>query len=175
MSSATVRSALYAFFNAPPIAGINKLHAAPPYWADGSEWDLSVDLGSGAIGAIHLAEDVESRITVPAPNVLLPGNAVGQKIVTYTVGFMIFYQYLLPSNTLTPVDPADWANPLDSIIDGIKARIRSDPTGGNSSVVWELGQQPGYPKVVRDLPRLLPGKVLSWNVVEFQVDEVITD
>lgn len=166
MSSATVRAALTTFFGTPPIAGITKLHSAPPYWADGSEWDLANDLGSGAIAAVHLADDAERRITVPA--------LTGQKIVTYTVGFMIFYQYLLPSASLTPVDPAAWSDPLDAIIDGVKARIRSDPTCGIPSVVWESGQTPGYPKVVRDLPRRLPGKVLSWNVVEFQVDEVIT-
>lgn len=166
MASADVRAAVTTFFQNANIAGLNKVHSAPPFWADGSEWKLNLQGGSGSIGALHLVEDQESRIAVPA--------LTGVKQVHYQVGLMIFYQWLLPSGTLTPVDEAAWAGPLDTIIDGVKARLRSDPNCGMPSVVWQSAQDPNDVTVRRDLPRLMSGKVLSWNVVEFHVYETIT-
>lgn len=172
MSSASVRAAVASFFQATvapgpnQIPGLNKVHSAPPYWADGSEWNLANELGSGTVAGVHLVEDSESRITIPV--------LTGQKMVTYKIGLMLFYQFLLPSNTLTPIDEAAWADPLDATIDGIKARLRSDPNCGLPSVVWQAAQDPGDVKIVRDIPRRLPGKVVSWNVIEFMVDEVVT-
>lgn len=166
MSSADVRAAVAAFFEAASIPGLNKVHAAPPFWADGSEWKLSAQLGSGAVAAVHLADDAESRITVPV--------LTGQKIVKYRVGLMLFYQWLFPSATLTPADEDAWAGPLDVIIDGVKDRLRSDPNCGMPTVVWQAAQDENDVKVARDIPRTLAGKVLSWNVVEFTVYEVVT-
>lgn len=166
MSSATVRAAITGFFQAANIPGLNKVFTAPPYWADGSEWDLSSSLGSGAVGAVHLAEDTESRITFPA----LSGN----KQVEYTVGFMIFYQWLVPSNSFTAAGEDAWAAPLDTIIDGVKTLLRSDPNCGMPAVIWQSGQEPHGIAIRRDLPRKLEGKVVSWNVVQFHVTEIIT-
>lgn len=166
MSTAAVRAAVAGFFQTANIPGLNKVHTAPPYWADGSEWQLSTQHGSGAVGAVHLVEDSESRITIPV--------LTAQKEVVYRVGLMIFYQFLLPSNTLTPVDEAAWADPLDVIIDGVKDRLRSDPNCGVPAVVWQAAQSPNDVVVKRDLPRRMAGKVLSWNVVEFLVTEIIT-
>lgn len=166
MPSAEVRAAVTEFFASANIPGLNKVHSAPPYWVDGSEWDLAASLGSGAVAAVHLVEDSESRITVPA--------LTGQKMIEYVVGLMVFYQWLLPSNTLTPVDEAAWADPLDIIIDGIKARLRSDPNCGLPAVVWQSAQSKNDVRIKRDIPRKFNGKVLSWNVVEFQVTEEIT-
>jgi hypothetical protein len=165
VSSATVRAAIVAYLGSVPIAGLNKIHPAPPYWADGSEWDLKKQLGSGAIAAVHLVTDNESRITVPVNT--------GQKKVEYTVGLMLFYQWLMPA-TLTPQDESAWAGPLDVIIDGVKALLRADPNCGLPATVWESAQQPGDVTIVRDIPRRLPGKVLSWNVLEWHVTEIIT-
>lgn len=170
MSRATVRAALVTFFNNTSIQGLGQVHSAPPYWADGSEWDLARPIGdgpagAGAIGAIHLAEDVESRVSVPAIQ--------GWKAVTYKAALMVFYQWLLPSNTLTPVDEAAWADPLDGILDGLVALIRSDPNLGDPTVIWQAGQSANDVHVICDVPRRLPGKVLSWNVIEFDVIEMV--
>jgi hypothetical protein len=165
VGSADVRAAVTAFFAGADIPGLNKVHPAPPYWADGSEWDLANNLGSGAIAGLHLVADNERRITVPA--------GTGQKLVHYRVGLMIFYQWLKPQ-TLAPVDEAAWAGPLDVIIDGVKARLRSDPNCGMPSVIWQAGQDDGDLSITRDLPRQLAGKVVSWSVVEFTVYEVVT-
>jgi hypothetical protein len=165
VSSAEVRSAIAAFFQTAEIPGLNKVHPAPPYWADGSEWDLKQQLGSGAIAGVHLVEDSESRITVPA--------LTGQKQVEYLVGLMIFYQWLMPKS-LAPIDESAWSGPLDVIIDGVKARLRSDPNCGVADTVWQSAQEASDVHIIRDIPRSLPGKVLSWNVVEFHVTEIIT-
>lgn len=165
MSSAAVRAGLVAYFKAQNIAGLNKVHSAPPFWADGSEWNLAANLGSGAVAAVHLTSDAESRISVPA--------LTGTKIVHYRVGLMLFYQWLKPSAQLTPVDEAAWADPLDVIVDGVKAALRADPNCGIPSVIWQSAQDANDVVVQRDIPRQLPGKVVSWNVVEFNVYEVI--
>jgi hypothetical protein len=160
-----VRAAIAAYFESAQIPGLNAVHPAPPYWADGSEWDLKAQLGSGAIAAVHLAEEQESRITVPV--------LTGQKMVEYRVGLMLFYQWLKPA-TLVPQDESAWSGPLDVIIDGVKDRLRADPNCGVPGVVWQSAEDKGDVKIQRDIPRQLPGKVLSWNVVEFMVDEIVT-
>lgn len=165
MGSADVRAAVATFIEGAAIPGLNRVHSAFPYWADGSEWDLAANLGSGAIAGVHLAADKESRIALPYPT--------GQVMVDYTVALGIWYQFLLPSNTLTPVDVAAWADPLDVIIDGVKDLIRSDPNCGMPAVVWQSGQDKDDLRIARDVPRRLPGKVLSWNVLEWSVHEII--
>lgn len=176
MGVATVRTALQAYIAGGSIPGLHKVFRAPPRWVDGQAWQLNSALGSGAVAALHMAEDTESRITVPAPNVLLPGlSPVGQKIVSYKVGLMIFYQFLTPSGTLTAIDEDAWAAPLDVIIDGVKDLLRADPNAGNPAVIWQCAQGPNGIRVQRDIPTQDEGKVLAWNVVEFDVDEVISD
>lgn len=167
MGVATVRAALVQFFQpGADIPGLNKVLSAPPLWADGGDWQLNKKLGSGAVAALHMVEDAESRITVPV--------LTGQKIVTYKVGLMIFYQWLKQSSSLAPADEDAWAAPLDVIIDGVKARLRSDPNCGMPAVVWQAGQDPNDIRVQRDIPRQTPSAVVAWNVVEFTVNEIIT-
>lgn len=165
MSTASVRAAVAGFIQGASIVGLHKVYPAPPYWADGSEWDLAGSK-SGAIAALHLAHDQEERLSVPV--------LTGVKLVHYRVGLMVFYQYLLPSNTLTAVEESDWAAPLDVIIDGLKDRLRSDPNCGVPADVWQSAQDRPDLVIQRDLPRRLSGKVLSWNVLEFSVYETVT-
>lgn len=166
MSSAAVRSAVASFFETASITGLNFVHPGPPWWITGSEWDLGKTAGAAAVAAVHLVEDNESRITIPALS--------GQKQVEYLIGLMLFYQYLQPSNSLTPKDPSAWVAPFDVIIDGVKDRLRSDPNCGMPSVVWQSAQDPHDISVKRDLPRVTAGKVLAWCAVEFHVTEIVT-
>jgi hypothetical protein len=166
MASADVRAAVAAYFQAQQIPGLNKVHPAPPYWADGSEWDLAANLGSGAIAGLHLVADSDTRLAVPA--------VTGVKVREYELGLMLFYQWLLPSNSLTPADEAAWAGPLDVIIDGVVAAVRADPNLGAPGVILQAGQDAKDIHIQRDLPRRLPGKVVSWSVVEFSLYEVVT-
>jgi hypothetical protein len=165
VSSADVRGIIAGFFQSASIPGLNKVFPAPPYWADGSLWDLNLQTNSGAIAALHIVEEQESRLTVPA--------IVGSKMVHYELGLMVFYQYLQPQ-AIAAKDESAWSAPLDIILDGIKARLRSDPQAGvPGGAVWQSAQDRNDVRIRRDLPRTLPGKILSWNVVEFAVDEII--
>lgn len=176
MSRGAVRDALKTYLEAAAVPGLHEVFRAPPRWVDGSAWQLNDTLGSGAVAAVHIQEEQESRITVPAPNVLFPGMAVGQKMRDYRVGVMVFYQYLAPSGGLSSVEEDAWAAPFDTIVDGIVARLEADPLIGTTgqNTVWQAAQDPGDPKVLTDIPKQLAGKVLAWGVVEFTVNEVVT-
>lgn len=171
MSTATVRAAIASFVTNAGVTGVHKVFSAPPYWADGSDWDLALGLGSGSVVALHLPDEAERRATLPAIG--------GQKRVDYTAGLMIFYQYLLPSGSLTATNADAWAGPLDTITDGLKAAIRAAPTLNDGTVIFQAGQgriHDGQPDltVKRGIPRRAPGKVLSWVVLEFNVTEIVT-
>lgn len=179
MSTTTVRAAITSFLNAnalggaTPIPGINKVYTAPPYWADGNDWNLASQLGSGAVVAVHLPEESESRNTLPA--------LTGQKRVDYLVGIMIFYQWLLPSGDFNSHPPDAWVYPLDTITDGLKAALRAAPNLGSPSVIFQAAQgriHGGAPDLVikRGLPRRSSkgGKVLSWSALEFTAIEIVT-
>lgn len=175
MSRAAVRDAVKSWLEGGNITGLTAVHRAPPRWMDGNEWQLSSTLGASAVAAVHINEEQATRISVPAPTVLMPGGPVGQKMRSYRIGLMIFYQYLIPSGGLVAQAEDGWAAQFDTIIDGIVDRLESDPLiGTDGSVVWQAAQEPGDPKVLTDIPRELPGKVLAWGVVEFTVDQVIT-
>jgi hypothetical protein len=165
VSAAQVRTQVATFFQGASIPGLNKVFTAPPWWADGSLWELNAQNGSGAIGALHIVSQDESRLTVPWQT--------GSKRVEYVLGLMVFYQFLQPQ-TLAPQTEDAWNGPLDVILDGIAAKIRSDPQCGiPQGEVWQSGEDPHDVRIRRDVPRNLPGKVLSWNVVEFHVTEII--
>lgn len=176
MSRAAVRDALQTYLTAGNIPGLHEVFRAVPRWVDGSAWQLNDTLGSGAVAAIHINEQQEARVTVPAPNVLFPGRAVGQKMRDYRVGVMVFYQYLIPSGGLTAVTEDAWAAPLDTILDGIVDWLEADPLIGTSgqNTVWQAAQEPGDPKITTDIPKQLAGKVIAWSVVEFTVAQVVT-
>jgi hypothetical protein len=172
MSSATVRQTIQTFFAGSTIPGVHKVYRAQPWFIDGEQWQLDTQLGSGSVAFVHLNNDSDTRITLPAPNTL--NGPVGNKAVRYDVGLVLLYQYLIPSSLLTAVPEDDWTNPLDATIDGVKDAIRSAPNLGDATVIFQAGQDPDGLRITRDLPRLDNGKVLSWNVVEFTVLEIIT-
>lgn len=166
MSSATVRAALFGFFDtaraAATVPGLNKVYAAQPWFVDGARWQLDKELGSGSVAYLHLAEDTESRIALPA--------LTGQKRVDCTVGLVVLYQYLIPTDAASE---DAWAGPLDATIDALKNLIRSDPNCGVPVTIFQAGQQPNGIMIRRHLPRRTAGAVLSWNVLEFAVTEII--
>lgn len=166
MGSADIRAAVSSYFEGAAIPGLNKVYGAPPYWADGGDWTLGLSQGSAAVGAVHIVEESESRITVPI--------RTGQKMVEYKLGLMLFYQWTVPSGALAKVGADEWSDPLDVIIDGCKALLRADPNLGVPATVWQAGQDPNDIRILRDIPRRMTGSVLSWNVIEFMVREVVT-
>lgn len=171
MSRATVRAAVASWIEGGGIAGLNTVYRAQPWFVDGQRWKLSAQLGSGAVGFVHIVEDTERRATLPAEGPANTSGVVGQKIVTYTIGFVVLFQYLIPAEAASE---DVWTDPLDALLEGIKARLRSDPTLGTAgSPIFQAAQDPGDCRIMSDLPRRESGLVMSWNVIEFHADEII--
>jgi hypothetical protein len=165
VSSSSVRSIVANYFEAATIPGLNKVFTAPPYWADGSTWQLNLQDNAGAIAALHVVEEREKRLTLPV--------FTGSKMIHYNLGLMVFYQWIQPQ-ALTAPDEAGWSAPLDVILEGIKDRLRADPQCGvPQGDVWQSSQDDPDIVIRRDLPRNAPGKVFAWNVVEFNVYEIV--
>lgn len=171
MSATTVRAQMQAFLTAGNVTGLEKVFLSQPWFIDGGAWSLASNNGWGAIAWPWITDDSEERLSLGAPDPSRSQQAAGQKKVTYKLSIMIVYKYLIPA-TVTSEDA--WQPPLDEIIDGVKARLRSDPNCGMPSVIWQAGQDDGDLSITRDLPRQLAGKVVSWSVVEFTVYEVVT-
>ncbi len=166
MTDNAVRAALRAFFQTPVIPGLTKIYLDQPTIIQGANWNVQTELGWGAVGFIHLDTSRESRVTL--------GAAIGgSKQVNHTVGLVIQFQHLIPSAFATGQEEDFWVGPFDSIIDGIKARIRSDPTAGNPSAIFQFGQDNGDIRVTRDLPQDDEGRVIVFAVVEFDVTEIV--
>ena len=170
MSHATVRAAVTAFFQPPAVPGLNAMFRAQPIIAGPDRLGLSTGGGTGtpgfgAYGFVHLNESDESRVTVP--------YATGSKAVRYVVGLIVIYQWLTVQNTSGVQEVDAWVGPLDDLIGGIKDRLRSDPTLGNSDVVFEAGQADNDIRISQDLPRIDGGVLHSWNLLEFDLTEIV--
>lgn len=173
MSRTTVRQAVTDFMAQPAIPGLSAWFRSPPWFLDGDAWNLADQLGSGAVGMVHVTDESESRITMPAVQPLQPGAPIGQKAVRYKIGLVVLYQYLLPSGTLVPVPSDDYISALDATLDGVVERLRSDPNLGQPDVIFQAGQDQDDIKIHSDLPRRLPAKILAWSVVEFNLTEIV--
>lgn len=167
-STSLVRQALVNFISTPPIAGLEKVYRGQPTIALGGDWNLADNAGHGAIGWMHIDEESQQRITLPA----LGGN----KAIRYQMGLVTLYQYVIPTDPSVLVAGDEWVVGLDALVDSIKARLMSDPTFGTGAggVIFEGGQDPGDLRIARDLPRLDNGKVWSWQVFEMIVTAIVT-
>lgn len=195
MTDAVVRAAVTSFFQecvqtaTPPetgqILGLSQVLMEFPWILLQNQFDMKVATTPGAFGAVgivHLVSRDESRLTVGAtdPGAEIPTMPTGSKMVSHKIGFVIVYQYLIPSN-LEGQWQDIWVMPLDALIDGITAKIRSDPsfgTGpngtGNTTTIWQGGQDQNDIRVTRDQAQNNGGLVTVWNAVEFDLDEIIT-
>lgn len=167
MSAAAVRRAIQDYLVAANIDGVETVYRAQPWDPIADDgWSLATDLGHGAVVIVHLEQEQESRITVPAIG--------GNKAVDHTVGLIVLYQYLIPDTLPPGVDSDVWVDPLDAILDGIRAAIQASPTLNAPAVIFEAGQAAGDLSIQRDLPRRLADKVLSWQLIRLTVTEIIT-
>lgn len=165
MADGAVRIAIRDFFQSPPIDGIQRVYLDVPWFMDGAQWDVQSQDGYAAVASVHLTTSNETRLTLPWKT--------GSKHVDHTVGLLLQYQYLIPP-TFGPDEAEDaWVHGLDSIIDGVKDRIRSDYTFNNPAVIFQGGQDAQDIRVTRDVPVIDIGKVVAWVVVEFNVTEII--
>lgn len=168
MTAANVRAQIANWFQPPAVEGLQTCYPAMPYWAGGDKWELAVNDGWGAVAYVHLREESESRIG-------LGGATGGIKEVTYQVGLVLLFKWLIPTQLPAGQDESSYVLALDTLIDSVKARIRSDRTFGSgpNGIIWQAGTGENDLKVARDLPRRQSGAVLSWQVIEFEVVEMI--
>ena len=194
MTDAVVRAAVTSFFQEciitdPPqplqIDGLSQVLMEFPWLLLQNQFDMKVATTPGAFGAVgivHLVSRDESRLTVGAtdPTAQIPTMPTGSKMVSHKIGFVIVYQYLVPSN-LEGQWQDIWVMPLDNLIDGITAKIRSDPsfgTGsagtGNTTTIWQGGQDQNDIRIVRDQAQTNGGLITLWAAIEFDLDEIVT-
>lgn len=184
MSRSTVRAALYSYLVAGctpgtgSVAGVSKVFRAMPWLIDGATWTPKADLGSGSVVFLHFPDKREERLADPAASVST--SVVGVKQIDYQVAVCVLYQYLIPSGQqATAMAGDEWVLDLDSMLEQLEALIRADPTAGtgpggdNSGTVFEMAQSPGDLSLPQDLPRRLPGKMVSFQALHLTATEMI--
>lgn len=177
MSAATVRAAFQTFLTTPAIPYFERCYLSEPWFAAGEQWNLKDNGGCGAIGWPHIVDESETRSTLGAPSPSLGLPASGQKEITYQVGIILLFQWLIPS---TPMVEDAYIGPLDALIEGVKTRLRSDPKAGTGpgldGVIFQQSQAAGDLHVVRDLPKLAKGggKVIAWQRIDTTATEIVT-
>lgn len=161
MSRATVRQAVVSFFQPPAVGGLNKVYSSAPKRIAGPEFREGQPSGtfSGAVGVVHLSAENEQRIAIG-------GEHSGKKWVHYTVELQVFLHSI---HTHAEDAMADF----DSVIDGVKERLRSDRRLDDWPIIFEAGERElsgeyGEPRVLQD------GSTEIWGAVRFEVSEVLT-
>jgi len=161
MSRATVRAAVQAFFAPPAVIGLNNCYTSFPKRIPGTDFRLGQPAGtkSGAVGVVQIVSEREERIAIGGPT-------SGKKWVHYTVELDVFC-HSIETHAETAMGF------FDSVIDGVKARLRSDRWLDDYPVIFEAGERSliglyGEPKVLAD------GSSEIWGAVQFEVSEVLT-
>lgn len=167
MSVKTVRQALQTFLTTPAIPGVEAVYRSAFGTLTDTGWKLSSNNGWGAVLVLHIPDSQESRATLPA--------VAGSKAIDHKVGVLVLFQQLTGGGTVATA-PDAWVDNLDDVLEAVEARLRSDPTAGTGAggAIFQQSQDPGDLHVQRDLPKMLPGKLLSWQVIETTAREIIT-
>lgn len=161
MSRATVRSAVATFFAPPAVSGLNAIYTSFPKRIPGNDFRAGQAAGtkSGAVGVVHIISEREERIAIG-------GATSGKKWVHYTVELQV-YCHSIETHAETAMAF------FDSVIDGVKAHLRSDRWLNDYPVIFEAGERElsgyyGEPRVLND------GASEVWGAVRFEVSEVLT-
>lgn len=161
MSRASVRSDVAAFFAPPAVPGLNTIYTSFPKRIPGQDFRAGQPSGtkSGAVGVVHITGEVEERIAIG-------GATSGKKWVHYTVELQVFC-HSIETHAETAMAF------FDTVIDGVKAHLRSDRWLNDYPTVFEAGERElagyyGEPQVLAD------GASEIWGGVRFEVSEVLT-
>lgn len=162
MPARTIRKAVRDYLAETP--GISNCFKDEPHYVSNEAW-YTEDGIHGTVAYVHLDSESETRLVITG----FPD--AGQQI-TYNVGVVVLYEYLIPDDEESP---DDWVDGLDDVIDALKARLRADPHLGTGpdGVIWSGAQEAHTLAISRDLPRKDAGFVRSWNVLQFKVTENI--
>jgi hypothetical protein len=114
---------------------------------------------SGAVGVVAIMREREQRIA-------MGGATSGKKWVHYTVEVQV-YCHSIETHAETAMAF------FDSVIDGVKARLRSDRWLNDYPIIFEAGERElsgvyGQPRVLAD------GASEIWGAIRFEVSEVLT-
>ena len=161
MSRASVRAAVTTFFQPTAVAGLNKVYSSMPKRIPGTDFRYGQAAGtkSGAVGLVQIVAENEERIAIG-------GATSGKKWVHYTVELQVYCHSI-------EMHAEDAMAFFDSVIDDVKATLRSDRWLNDYPVIFEAGERSlvgiyGEPKVLAD------GASEIWGAVQFEVSEVLT-
>lgn len=160
MSRATVRAAVAAFFAPPAVPGLNRVYTSMPKRVEGTNFRNMQPSGtySGAVAIINIESESETRRSIG-------GEHSGWKRVSYTVALDIYTHSV---HQLAEDAMADF----DTVVDGVKAHLRSDRRLEDYPQIFEAGEifldgEYGEPRVLQD------GSTEIWGTVRFEVSEFI--
>lgn len=163
MSSRTVRNIVHQFLTTPNMQALPDIKL---------EWDNQMQLTATGISnpeqtiaALHIAKEVERRITTPA--------VTGITLVDYTMQLLICHFF--------DGQGSEVANALDDLVEAVKIRLRSDPRlGQGPSAVFESAQNPIGNKIIVNRGDTLylnegiaNGVAITWVGVEWVVTEEV--
>ena len=161
MSRASVRAAVTTFFQPSAVTGLNKVYSSMPKRIPGTDFCYGQAAGtkSGAVGLVQIVAENEERIAIG-------GATSGKKWVHYTVELQVYCHSI-------EMHAEDAMAFFDSVIDDVKATLRSDRWLNDYPVIFEAGERSlvgiyGEPKVLAD------GASEIWGAVQFEVSEVLT-
>jgi len=161
MSRASIRAAVAQFFTPTAVTGMNTIYTSVPKRVPGGAFRAGQPAGtkSGAVGMVYIVSEREERIAIGGPT-------SGKKWVHYTVELQVYCHSIEPHAEAA----MDF---FDTVIDGVKAHLRSDRWLNDYPVIFEAGERElvgyyGEPKILND------GASEIWGGVRFEVSEVIT-
>lgn len=161
MSRASVRAAVTTFFQPTAVTGLNKVYSSMPKRIPGTDFRYGQAAGtkSGAVGLVQIVAENEERIAIG-------GATSGKKWVHYTIELQVYCHSI-------EMHAEDAMAFFDSVIDDVKATLRSDRWLNDYPVIFEAGERSlvgiyGEPKVLAD------GASEIWGAVQFEVSEVLT-
>ncbi|MHB1472406.1 MAG: hypothetical protein ACYCV4_02065 [Dermatophilaceae bacterium] len=168
MSAASVRAAIVNYLTPGVVPFLGSVYAAVPKWIEADAYGIQGNDLSGAYMVIHIAEEAEARVS-------FGGATSGIKTVTYQVGLIIHFKSLAQEGSFT-VAPDAWVADWDTLVDGLRTRIRASRTlGTTDGSVWQAGEGKTDLKLTVDLPIEEDGAILLWAVLDLEVvEQVIT-
>jgi hypothetical protein len=126
VSRASVRAGVAAFLAPPNVAGLSEVFASLPVVQPGETFFSQPGQSSGASAFVFIEHERERRMSLPAYS--------ANKLVIYTCAVVINFFWVSAGGVGgLGVDPGVQAmQAYDSIVDSLKARIRSDLTMGGT-------------------------------------------
>lgn len=166
MSVETVRDAVVAFLDSPPIAGVGTVFRGEPIRVVGGDYDPATTIAAGATAVlfVHFNDRTESRLTMPVET--------GSKETVYHA--VLGMSYVFVASASTTLD--GWTVPFDQTIDAVVTRLRSDPTFGTGpgGAIYQAGEDKNDIAIHWSEPKRDKSKIRAWAAIDFTIREIVT-